>query len=76
MARASCSCLRGTLERNACANFVFVGWDVAFTPHGAMILEGNENWSAEPYQVLRDEPLGRTKFADILAIQSRRRGLA
>jgi hypothetical protein len=64
------------VAHQACANFVFVGWDVAFTPDGAMILEGNANWSAEPYQVLRGEPLGYTKFADILATQLRKRGLA
>jgi Sugar-transfer associated ATP-grasp len=51
----------------ACSNFVFVGWDVAFTPHGAMLLEGNANWDAATYQTLRGEPLGHTKFADILA---------
>ena len=28
----------------ACSNFVFIGWDVAFTPDGAMVLEGNVNW--------------------------------
>ena len=54
---------------NACFNFVFIGWDVAFTPDGAMILEGNTNWSAGTYQTLRGEPLGLTKFADILATQ-------
>ena len=54
---------------NACFNFVFIGWDVAFTPDGPMILEGNTNWSAGTYQSLRGEPLGLTKFADILATQ-------
>ena len=42
---------------------------VAFTPDGPMILEGNTNWSAGTYQSLRGEPLGLTKFADILATQ-------
>ena len=51
---------------NACFNFVFIGWDVAFTPDGAMILEGNTNWSAGTYQTLRGEPLGLTKFAGVL----------
>jgi Sugar-transfer associated ATP-grasp len=50
-----------------CSNFVFIGWDVAFTPDGPMILEGNENWDAATYQTLRGQPLGCTKFADILA---------
>jgi hypothetical protein len=54
---------------NACSNFVFVGWDVAFTPEGPMILEGNTNWSPGMYQSLRGEPLGLTNFADILATQ-------
>jgi hypothetical protein len=54
---------------NACFNFVFIGWDVAFTPHGPMVLEGNANWSPDTYQTLQGEPLGLTKFADILATQ-------
>jgi Sugar-transfer associated ATP-grasp len=51
----------------ACANFVFVGWDVAFTEQGPMVLEGNENWCADTYQTLRGKPLGFTKFAHVLA---------
>jgi Sugar-transfer associated ATP-grasp len=53
----------------ACSNVVFIGWDVASTPDGAMILEGNIDWSAATYQTLRGEPLGLTIFADILATQ-------
>jgi hypothetical protein len=55
------------VAHKSCSNFVFVGWDVAFTEHGAMLLEGNASWDAATYQTLRDEPLGCTKFADILA---------
>lgn len=58
---------------NACFNFVFVGWDVAFTPDGAMVLEGNTNWSPGTYQTLSGKPLGLTKFADILASQLSRK---
>jgi hypothetical protein len=54
---------------NACSNFVFIGWDVAFTANGVMVLEGNCDWSAQAYQSLRGEPLGLTKFGDILATQ-------
>jgi len=50
-----------------CSNFVFVGWDVAFTPQGPMILEGNKNWDAATYQTLCGEPLGYTNFGHILA---------
>ncbi len=55
------------LAHQACSSFVFIGWDVAFTPLGPRILEGNANWDAATYQTLRGEPLGHTKFADILA---------
>jgi hypothetical protein len=55
------------VAHNACSNFAFVGWDVAFTPHGVMILEGNANWDAATYQTLRSKPLGLTKFSEILA---------
>lgn len=60
----------------ACLNFVFIGWDVAFTPDGPMVLEGNTNWSATTYQTLKGEPLGLTKFADILATQLGPKSLA
>ena len=53
---------------NACFNFVFIGWDVAWTPDGATILEGNTNWSPGTYQTLSGRPLGLTKFADVLAM--------
>ena len=53
----------------ACFNFVFIGWDVAFTPGGAMILEGNSNWNPAPYQTLHGRPLGLTKLADVLTTQ-------
>jgi hypothetical protein len=59
---------------NACSNLVFIGWDVAFTPEGPMILEGNTNWTAVTHQSLRGEPLGLTKFADILETQLGRNG--
>jgi hypothetical protein len=49
-----------------CSNFAFIGWDLAFTEHGPMLLEGNANWCADTYQSLRGTPLGDTKFAAIL----------
>jgi hypothetical protein len=53
----------------ACSDFVFIGWDVAFTPDGPKILEGNHNWSAATYQTLSGEPLGFTNFSAVLAAQ-------
>jgi hypothetical protein len=55
-----------TAAHHMCSNFVFVGWDVAFTQLGGMILEGNANWDAAAYQTLCGEPLGHTEFAAIL----------
>jgi putative polysaccharide biosynthesis protein len=51
----------------ACTNIAFVAWDIAFTNHGPMLLEGNANWTADEYQSLTGEPLGHTQFATILA---------
>ena len=59
------------VAHQACPNFVFIGWDAAFTEHGPMLLEGNASWGADDYQRLRGAPLGLTKFADILATRLR-----
>ena len=64
------------VAHQACFNFTFVGWDVAFTEHGPMLLEGNANWCADVYQSLGGEPLGHTKFASILAERLRDLGLS
>ena len=50
----------------ACSSYVFVGWDIAFTDHGPMLLEGNVNWNADEYQALSGEPLGCTQIAKVL----------
>ena len=44
------------VAHQACSNFVFIGWDVAFTEQGPMLLEGNANWCADDYQRLRASP--------------------
>jgi hypothetical protein len=61
------------VAHQACSSFAFVGWDIALTEKGPMLLEGNAHWGASEYQRLRGEPLGHTKFAEILA--KRLRGL-
>ena len=55
------------VAHQACSNFVFIGWDAAFTERGPMLLEGNANWCADVYQSWCGKPLGHTQFASILA---------
>ena len=64
------------VAHQACSNFIFIGWDVAFTEHGPVLLEGNANWCADVYQSLGGEPLGHTKFASILAERLRDLGIS
>ena len=60
--------LHTKVAHEACPNFVFVGWDVALTDRGPMLLEGNAGWSADEYQSLTGEPLGdNAQFIEILA---------
>ena len=59
-----------------CCNYVFVGWDIGFTSCGPVLLEGNANWTADEYQSLSGNPLGHTKFAEILAGQLKSLGEA
>jgi hypothetical protein len=54
------------VAHQACRSFAFVGWDVAFTNQGIMILEGNANWCADEFQRLQGTPLGNTTFSDVL----------
>src|SRR5262249_47499500 len=55
------------IAHQACSNFAFIGWDIALTDHGPVLLEGNANWNADEYQSMTGKPLGHTKFAKILA---------
>jgi len=45
--------------------FVFLGWDIALTDDGPILLEANSGWGALYHQIL-DGPLGRTPLADVL----------
>lgn len=46
------------------SEFPSVGWDVAFTPAGPLLLEGNHDWDVVLAQQAGARPLGRTKFID------------
>jgi len=54
------------IAHRLCRHCAFVGWDVALTKSGPMLLEGNKNWSADEYQNISGKPLGQLSFASIL----------
>ncbi len=60
------------LAHRALPGFVFIGWDIALTDQGNLLLEGNANWCADEFQV-GGHPLGNTPFSDILTGHFRRR---
>ncbi len=39
-----------------------VGWDIAFTERGLLVLEGNEGWGADVIQITHERPLRDTLF--------------
>ncbi|MGH6838665.1 MAG: sugar-transfer associated ATP-grasp domain-containing protein [Methylocella sp.] len=49
----------------AFARFAFLGWDVALTHDGPVLLETNSGWGALFHQVL-DGPLGHTAFSRLV----------
>jgi hypothetical protein len=54
------------------ADFPSVGWDVAISPAGPVLLEGNYNWCVVLAQQAGFRPLGGSRYAeDYLAWQRR-----
>ena len=46
------------------SEFPSVGWDIAITPEGPILLEGNHDWDVVLAQQPGSRPLGRTRFVD------------
>jgi hypothetical protein len=51
----------------AFARFPFLGWDIALTANGPLLLETNSGWGALFHQML-DGPLGHTAFSRLVAL--------
>jgi len=49
----------------AFARFAFLGWDIALTQEGPLLLETNSGWGALFHQML-DGPLGHTAFSRLV----------
>jgi Sugar-transfer associated ATP-grasp len=45
---------------------LMIGWDIALTPSGPMVLEGNSNFDVMLLQRTHDAPAGRTRFGELL----------
>ncbi len=50
----------------AFSRFAFLGWDVALTKDGPLLLETNSGWGAVFHQ-MRDGPLGHTSFSRLVS---------
>ncbi|MGD9877936.1 sugar-transfer associated ATP-grasp domain-containing protein [Desulfococcus sp.] len=56
-------------------DYAFIGWDVAITDDGPMLVEGNLFWGVEAMQMAHETPLGETPFPRVyLAHMKRQRG--
>ena len=62
--RASILC--GARTRPPFRAFAFLGWDVALTKDGPLLLETNSGWGAIFHQML-DGPLGHTSFSRLVS---------
>lgn len=45
----------------------FIGWDIAVTSDGPILIEGNTTWAVEVLQMPHNQPLGETAFVDIFS---------
>jgi hypothetical protein len=60
-----------TLSQTAHALFpgyVFLGWDIALTTQGPLLLEGNSGWDVMTVQKPQHTPLAHTRFAAICSM--------
>ena len=58
------------------SDYVLIGWDIAITPDGPVIIEGNDQPCPEGLQRRHRLPLGDQRFGELLAWHLRARRLA
>ncbi len=44
----------------------FIGWDVALSPEGPLLVEANQSWSVEHWEIAHDGPIVDSEFLDII----------
>lgn len=54
-------CIKAHSTVPKCAS---VGWDVAFSHDGPMIIEGNDNWHSRTWQIAAEAPLASKQFVE------------
>jgi len=59
-------------HRTAFADHVLIGWDVAILDDGPRLVEGNKGPDLDLVQRSHGEPLGNTRFGELLAFNLRR----
>lgn len=52
----------------------FIGWDIALTDAGPVLLEGNHGFGVNTHQIAPNPPLGRTRFPALVLHHLRQRG--
>ena len=53
-------------SHQAFSHRLMIGWDIALTPHGPIMLEGNTKFDVMLLQRVQDKPAGETRFGELL----------